>query len=270
MAANLGGGWNFRDVADSTGGAIRAGRLYRSGELSRLDDDGRATLLALGIGDVADLRSPREVQRHGGGLVPDGVVIHLLPFPDAPVSDEVDGDAPHEHSFRKLLADDPGDEGADGAAHRYMVEEYERFARFAGARRAVHRLVTLIGDGKPVITHCFAGKDRTGFAVATVLEAGGVDRDAILADYLSSNAAVPQLRDHILIGLRERNADIATDEALEMAEERLSDEVLGVREDYLAAARKVIDDDFGSLANYLEAADVTAADLEKLRAALSA
>lgn len=268
MTQTLGGGWNFRDVADSTSGAIRSGSLFRSGELSRLDDDGRATLSALGINDVADLRSPREVERHGAGLVPDSVVIHLLPFPDAPVSADVDGYAPHENSFRKLLEEDPGEEGAAGAALRYMVTEYERFARFAGARRAVHRLVTLLGDGKPVITHCFAGKDRTGFAVATVLEAAGVGRDAILADYLSSNAAVPQLRVQILAGIRERNPDIATDEAMSMAEERLTEEVLGVREEYLDASRAVVIDEFGSLAGYLEAAGVTDEDLTKLRAAI--
>lgn len=266
----LSGGWNFRDVADSTAGAIRSGLLFRSGELSRLDDQGRATLSALGINDVADLRSPREVQRHGPGLVPDGVAVHLLPFPDAPLDEDLDEqEAPHEHSFRQLLAEDPGVDGADGAAHRYMIEEYQRFARFAGARRAVHRLVTLLGEGRPVITHCFAGKDRTGFSVATVLEAGGVDRDAILADYLSSNAAVPQLRQHILLGLRERNADVATAEALRMAEDRLGDDILGVHEDYLLASRMVIDDEYGSLAGYLDAAGVTPADLEKLRIALA-
>ena len=46
-----------------------------------------------------------------------------------------------------------------------------------------------------MLTHCFAGKDRTGFMVALVLESLGVDRDAIVADFLHSNGAVPQLRD---------------------------------------------------------------------------
>ena len=36
----------------------------------------------LGITDVADLRSTREVTRRGPGAVPDGVDVHLLPFPD--------------------------------------------------------------------------------------------------------------------------------------------------------------------------------------------
>ena len=73
----LSGAWNFRDVADGTP-ALRAGRLFRSGELSRLDDDGRATLSGLGITDVADLRANQEVARRGPGLVPDGIEIEML------------------------------------------------------------------------------------------------------------------------------------------------------------------------------------------------
>ena len=89
----LSGAWNFRDVADGAS-ALRPGRLFRSGELSRLDDDGRATLLQLGITDVADLRARREVTRRGPGLVPDGVEIHLLPFPDLGAEEsDTDGQA---------------------------------------------------------------------------------------------------------------------------------------------------------------------------------
>ena len=53
-----------------------------------------------------------------------------------------------------------------------------------------------------------------------------------------------------------------------MAEARLTDAVLGVQEDYLDAARRAIDEDYGSLGGYLEAAGVTADDLARLRAAL--
>ncbi|OPX05138.1 tyrosine-protein phosphatase, partial [Mycobacterium sp. AT1] len=49
----LSGAWNFRDVSEETG--IRPGRLFRSSELSRLDDSGRDALARFGIGDVADL-----------------------------------------------------------------------------------------------------------------------------------------------------------------------------------------------------------------------
>ena len=258
----LGGAWNFRDVADATG--LRPGRFFRSSELSTLQQDGRDELHRLGITDVADLRSPREVERRGQGQVPADVAIHLLPFPDLATEDA----APHEYSFTRMLTEQPGDEQATDAAIRYMTKEYRRFATLNGARNAVRQVISLLGGGRPVITHCFAGKDRTGFTVAVVLEALGVDRDAILADYLRSNDSVPELRTRILEMVDDRAGSELTPEAVMFAEARLSEEVLGVREEYLVAARSSIDDGYGSLDGFLRSAGVSMADVDTLRAAL--
>jgi protein-tyrosine phosphatase len=121
-----------------------------------------------------------------------------------------------------------------------------------------------------VLTHCFAGKDRTGFVIATVLEVLGVDRDTIIADYLRSNAAVPQLRDHISEMIQRRSDVELTPEVVTFTQARLSDGVLGVRPEYLDAARHAIDREFGSLDGYLRDAGVSEADVERLRGALLA
>ncbi len=268
----LPGAWNFRDVADGAT-ALRPGRLFRSSELSRLDEDGRATLRRLGITDVADLRASREVARRGPGRVPDGVDVHLLPFPDLADEEPGDGEAPHEHAFRRLLTGGPGESGesdefVNEAAVRYMTDEYRQFPTRNGAQRALHRVVTLLAAGRPVLTHCFAGKDRTGFVVATVLEAIGVDRDTIVADYLRSNDAVPQLRARISEMIQQRSETELTPEVVTFTEARLSDGVLGVRAEYLAAARQAIDETYGSLDGYLRDAGITEADVDQLRTAL--
>jgi protein-tyrosine phosphatase len=257
----LSGAWNFRDVAEKAG--IQPGRLFRSGELSNLDDDGRETLVEAGVTDVADLRSAPELHRHGKGLVPDGVVIHHLPFVETLASE---GDAPHDNAFRKMLTEKPDDESVGDATRRYMNEEYVRIARSRLARRAVHKVVTMLGDGDHVLAHCFAGKDRTGFTIAVVLEAAGVDRDAIMADYLASNTAVPELRAHIVDTIRNRMSE--TPEAAEVAEARLTDTVLGVQESYLDSAQRALIEDFGSLSGYLDAAGVTTDDVKRLQTAL--
>jgi len=256
----LSGAWNFRDVAEETG--VRPGRFFRSSELSGLDEQGRQRLVQLAITDVADLRSPREIERRGAGAVPDGVAVHLLPFPDISA---VDGEAPHEATFHKMMSEKPDDEDISVAALRFMTEEYLRFPTFGGAQRAVRQVVSLLADGKPVITHCFAGKDRTGFTVATVLETIGVSRDAILADFMRSNDAIAPLRERILESVRERSE---TDETITFAEARLTDAVLGVREDYLESSRRSIEENYGGLRGYLEAAGVTDDDIARLRAAL--
>ncbi|MGY4646734.1 tyrosine-protein phosphatase [Mycobacterium sp. URHB0021] len=256
----LSGAWNFRDVAEEAG--VRPGRFFRSSELSGLSEEGRRRFVELGITDVADLRSPREVERRGPGLVPDGVEVHLLPFPDVSA---VDGEAPHEATFQKMMSEKPDDEDVAVAAGRFMIEEYLRFPTMGGAQRAVRQVISLLAADRPVITHCFAGKDRTGFTVATVLGAIGIPRDAVLADFLRSNAAVPQLREQILESVRDRSE---TPEVITFAEARLTDEVLGVREDYLDASRRSIEENYGSLSGYLEAAGVTAGEIAKVRAAL--
>jgi protein-tyrosine phosphatase len=88
-----------------------------------------------------------------------------------------------------------------------------------------------------------------------------------MSDFLRSNDAVTRLRDSILESIRNRSED-TTDEIVTFAEARLTEEVLGVREVYLDTARAVIDDKYGSLANYLETLGVTAEQLDRLRTSL--
>lgn len=255
-------------MADGAPG-LRPGRLFRSGELSRLDDQGRDTLRQLGITDVADLRAAREVARRGPGLVPEGVAVHLLPFPDLGDEDQssVDDEAPHETAFRRLFQGDPeqSDDEVNAAAVRHMTDEYRQFPTRNGAQRAVRQVFSLLAAGRPVLTHCFAGKDRTGFVIATVLEAIGVDEDTIVADYLRSNAAVPQLREHIYEMIQQRSDVELTPEVVTFTKARLADGVLGVRPEYLAAAREAIAAQFGSLDAYLRDAGVAQADVARLR-----
>ena len=242
---------------------MRPGLLFRSSELSKLDDAGRRALIELGIGDVADLRSPAELARRGGGAVPDGVAVHNLPFPE--VSHSHEGEAPHESSWNKMMTEYSEEEPAV-AAGRWMTAEYERFPILGGARQAVRQIITMLGQGKPVLVHCFAGKDRTGFAVAVALEAAGVPFEDILADYLRSNDAVGPLRDAILTTMRDREG--VTDEVVSFAESRLTDEVLGVREEYLASSRRVLDETHGGLAGYLAAAGVDEQTVTRMRSRL--
>ncbi len=217
----LSGAWNFRDVAEQTG--IRPGLLYRSSELSRLDDSGRATCprSASPISSIC-ARTVRW-SAAAGGLLPAGVAVHLLPFH---FDDDSEQDAPHESTFQRVMSESPADEDVAESAKRYMAEVYEEFPpALPGAQTAVRQVIAMLADHKPVLAHCFAGKDRTGFTVATVLEAVGIDRAAILTDFLRSNDAIaPPLREQILESVRARSD---SSEVITFAEARLTDEVLG-------------------------------------------
>ena len=262
----LSGAWNFRDVTQTAG--IAPGRLFRSSELSKLDDSGRAALTEIGVTDVADLRSPAELARRGPGAVPDDVVLHHLPFPEVSHSHSDSDDpaqAPHETAWQKMMTEYSDEEPAE-AGQRWMTGEYERFPTLGGAQRAVRKVITLLADGRAVLVHCFAGKDRTGFAVAIALEAAGIDQDAILTDYLRSNDATARLREHIVATTRSREG--VTDEVVSFMESRLTDEVLGVREQYLSTSRRVVEENYGGLDGYLRACEVSADDVARLRTAL--
>ncbi len=148
------------------------------------------------------------------------------------------------------------------AARRYMTEVYEEFPTLPGAHTAVREVISLLAQERPVIAHCFAGKDRTGFTVATVLETVGVERERIIADFLASNGAIPALRNRIMESVRARTQN--EPELVTYAEARLTDEVLGVREEYLLAAWDRLAQDYGSIGSFVEAAGGIAPDHRRL------
>jgi protein-tyrosine phosphatase len=45
----------------------------------------------------------------------------------------------------------------------------------------------LLDDTAPLVIHCTAGKDRTGFAAALILKALGVSDELVVEDYLLTN-----------------------------------------------------------------------------------
>jgi protein-tyrosine phosphatase len=59
-----------------------------------------------------------------------------------------------------------------------------------------------------------------------------------------------------------------TDEVVSFMQSRLTDEVLGVREQYLSTSRRVVDENYGGLDAYLRHSGVTTGDVARLRAQL--
>ncbi len=177
----LAGARNFRAVKPypaSGGGRLRANMLFRSGELSRLSEADLDTLRGLNIRLVCDLRSRHE-QSEFVSRWPDGTGHILLDLPDG--SDRDEGSAGPEAIF-KLIKSLPGQAGA----LRAMDMLYRRKPRaFAGH---LARLIDAIlaGGALPLLIHCHAGKDRTGFMVALLLAALGVSRADIVDDYMTT------------------------------------------------------------------------------------
>lgn len=73
-------------------------------------------------------------------------------------------------------------------------------ATVAQMGRALDALFSHAASGMPVYLHCTGGKDRAGILAALALEVLGAGRDAVLADYLATNAS----RDAHIQGTYER------------------------------------------------------------------
>ncbi len=232
----LTGTFNFRDLGGLRtvdGARIRPGVLLRSAQLSALDLPGHTILRELGVTDVFDLRGPREIEHIGHDSLPEGVRLNVTPFDSR-------------------MADAPPHDAHTDAAFTHMLEVYRYFPTLPEANAAIITIAETIADGEgAVLVHCAAGKDRTGWAIATLLRAVAVGETDVLADFLASNDAVPALRAMMAAKLS-GGAELSID-------------ILGVREDYLRIATDAVHEIHRDFENYLTAIGFTADLRARLR-----
>ena len=112
----------------------------------------------------------------------------------------------------------------------------------------------------PVLIHCRAGKDRTGFAAAVIQWALGVDHETVMLEYLKSNEFIAPKISKALKRLRLFTLGLFPKGNLQAAFE--------VRAQYLNTAFSVVENKYGGLMGYLAAGGVHSADLEALKARL--
>jgi protein-tyrosine phosphatase len=227
------GGWPTTD-----GRRVKRGLIYRAPALLGLSPADRAVVAALGLRVAVDLRGEQEAANHPVVLA--GVTRDAQPIEpsigaglrDIVLTGQATGHVSAADMLDLLMA----------AYRAYAVTCFARYrALFAHLARE---------ESVPVLFHCSAGKDRTGFGAALVLTALGVAWDQVVADYLATNR----------LWRREvaRNFDLP---------EAVKDVLLSVQEPLLAAAFDAAREAYGSMDRYLaEAIGVDAAMRETLRA----
>jgi len=226
---------NFRDAGGYPvgGGVIGWRRLLRSDGLHRLGPGAADVLAALRLRTVLDLRTSTEAQ--------------IAPSP----LDELAGQGALTMHV-SLIGDDLSEVPAElGAIYDYVVEK--RGAAIAAAIRSLAR-----PGGLPALVHCSAGKDRTGIVVAFALAAVGVPDRFIAADYaLSSLYLDPQ-----------HTPTIGRVQASTGLGDRLTAALLASPPELITRVLTRARRRGGSIAGYLAAHGVTAAELTALRSAL--
>ena len=76
----------------------------------------------------------------------------------------------------------------EGGARTYLSDTYRTMISSEPSLEALREFFdVLLEDDGAVLWHCTQGKDRTGVVAAAILLALGVDRDAIMRDYMKTN-----------------------------------------------------------------------------------
>ena len=243
---------NFRDFGGhptQDGGRVREGVLYRSQAFAGATERDLEYLASLDVRLVCDLRSALERQsakdRWPIGTQPPRLYL------------DIRSDARAGHSE---LIDTIRREPNPAGVHRGMMLIYRGMpAAFAPV---LPELFAHLLDPAhlPLVIHCHAGKDRTGFICAVILAALGVPDEHIVADYLLTAKRID--RRQLSLELVETFSAFVgvplSAEALQVA--------LDVRPEYLNAAMRSLETDYGGVDGYLDTvARLSPADRERLR-----
>lgn len=255
FAPELTGGCNLRDLGGygtGDGRTVAHGRLFRSGVLAYLTPQDHARLATIGLRTVIDLRRPDEIEAEPTRWPRP---VETIAFPEDPQHGPGQRGAPWERSATR-------DE-----ARTWMLASYGTMGEWL----APHLRATLraLLDGRtPLLFHCAAGKDRTGFTAGVVLALLGVPEETILADYAFTDRAVDLhafTRDHRGAALGVTDSDHPID--------RLPPDVrtalITADPDYLRAAFAALDERHGGIEGYARAVlHVGPGDIAALRSAL--
>ena len=221
-------GRNFRELGGYetlSGKKIKMHKLLRTGNLADLSPFDKQFLTDYGVKYDVDFRSKEEVDNQPD-RVPDGV----------------------EYIY------DPG--------FNHMHYAYEDMIESEPAQKAYRKFFDVLlentVDGKSVIFHCTAGKDRTGFGALLALSALGVPLNTIKKDYLLTNITTKDFVDSMVEHARQNGKNENVLQSIR--------DIQSVRSEYLDHAVKVLNDEYGGINNYLrDVMKLSSADIMKLR-----
>ena len=217
---NLAGASNFRDLGGYPGKdarPIRWRQIFRSNHLGQLTDADSEVLRSFGLKSAFDFRGAEE--RAAAICCLSDIAVHSLPIEPTVVA-----------ALRARSANGVALSSDD--AVEVMRDSYRGYVRSNTANFRT-LFVHLLEDRAPLVIHCSAGKDRTGFACALILHALGVPDEVIAEDYLLTNR------------FYRRDPSASSDLPDDVSR------VLGsVEVSFLAAAFDAISADYGSLECY--------------------
>lgn len=247
-------GRNFRELGGYetlSGKKIKFHKLLRTGNLADLSPFDLDYLKDYGVKYVVDFRSQEEVDRQPD-RVPEGAKYDYNPV----FSDDLTNSSKSINDLDAQSKDD-ANFGFD-----HMLYAYEDMVESESAQKAYRKFFDYLLENKnedeALIFHCTAGKDRTGFGALLVLTALGVPLQTIKKDYLLTNITTKDFVDGMVARERAQGKNENTLQSIR--------DIQSVHPEYINHAVKVINDNYGSINNYLrEVMHLSSADIMELR-----
>lgn len=225
---------NFRDlggIKNKEGKTVKSKKLLRSGHLVNLDKKTQITLTdTFNLTRIIDFRREFEISEAPDTPIEDVeyVNLDLLGKMNAKNSSLAD--------FAKLKSIE--------AVDKHMLGVYEDLILNPGAQEGFTEFMDYILANKngATIFHCFAGKDRTGYATALLLLLLDVEKEEIYKDFLVTNTERKLANDALVQQFREQG----------FSEEQLDSlaTALYVKKEYLDHAFNLIENKFDTAENY--------------------
>ncbi len=233
------GATNFRDLGGYTtrqGTKVKWGKLFRSGELSKLTDKDTALLVKNHITYVVDFRGNDEAAAAKDRL-PAKVTYLLLP-------------AGSENLGNWMVQ-----LGKLQTADSLMESFYSRTDHLKAKYKPFFQALLKQKDTDALLFHCTAGKDRTGVGAALLLYALGVPNETIMDDYLLSNVFRKEENEKMVQGMVKMGV-----------KEQVAKDMVAVKTNYLAATYQSIVAEYGNIDNFLKTEmGLESADIALLR-----
>jgi protein-tyrosine phosphatase len=201
-----------------------------------MSDDDLARLAGLGLRVVVDLRTAYERESTPDRLPPGarGVVADVL----------ADAGSAGPAQLESLVSDPASAAQAlgGGRAEALFASAYADILDLPSARSAYRLFFTGLADptDRPTLFHCTTGKDRTGWAAASLLLLLGVDEADVRREYLLTNEQLRPALQPVFDGFAAAGGD-----------PELLEPVLGVRAEYLDATLNRMHAQFDGIDDYV-------------------
>ncbi len=230
------GGVNVRDLGGyltKDGYTTRWRTLIRSAGLDHITDKGQRQLLDYGVKTIVDLRDDREV----------------IDYPD------VFAHGNHAHYVNLPLSPSGFASGTDYA---HLGELYCQY--LSAFQVNIGKIIAAIAESEAgILFHCAVGKDRTGIVSALLLDLVGVPVEVIAEDYALTTPQIAPMVAEWRVNALQKGHNMVHFERDVAADAELMLHML-----------KVLNEDYGGAAQYLQTCRVTPQQLTRLHTLLVA